>query len=294
MHLHWRPTFAGTTTHIATTLARGKPLADPQMGASLLEPFASLHQCVLNSGVDPVAFWRQLMPLTCQESLNNKQIEAVLDAQASASSASTDGLTSIHKLCDAFQTAVAQAIPDITEDLAMRSGPLRQHWEARGPGMLAEVDRLTNSIPLETATVYLVMPVRGGGGEAHLHHQAVHLEAVLTNGREDLPEVARLAWLLSQLSTPVSPPQQDLSPGTDSRLTGLAMLIPTLLAAEHVELTRFNESVLQSALHHWLEYPPDPKDLIVKLLRWWDTYQRSSTTWQMALQALERTLVSFL
>ena len=290
MHLHWRPTFDGTTTHIAATLARGKPLADAQMGASLTEPFATLHRCIVNSGVDPVAFWRQLMPLTCQKSLNDKQIKAVLHAQDGVSSASTDSLTSIHKLCDAFQRAVAQAFPDMTEHLAMRGGPLRQHWEARGPGMLAEVDRLTNSTALKTATIYLVMPVRGGGGEAHLHHRTVHLEAVLTNSQEDLPEITRLAWLLSQLSMPASSLQQDI----DLHLAGLAMLIPTLLAAEHVELTRFNESVLQSAVYHWLDYPCDPKDMTVELLQWWKTYQGGSTTWPRALQALKRALISLL
>ena len=50
-----------------------------------------------------------------------------------------------------------------------------------------------------------VIPVCGGGGEAYPSEHAMWIEAMLTNPDDRLPELARLAWLVTQLRLPDEP-----------------------------------------------------------------------------------------
>ena len=93
----------------------------------------------------------------------------------------------------AVLAAQRSALPQLDDELALRELPLREQWEARGPGILTHVAQLTESgLYPEEAEVLLVHPALGGGGAAHLPYNSVRIEAVLANPHADLPEVVRL------------------------------------------------------------------------------------------------------
>ncbi len=153
------------------------------------------------------------------------------------------------------------------EELQLRTRPLRQQWEARGPGLLLGIERRARGLALaEEATVTPVLPKRGGGGEVFPATGSVTLEAVLTNPHADLPEIVRLGWLLTQLSVPAD---------AANRPAWSLGLVPIVLsAAEEVELARCDSATIALAVEAWRLIEGDvPAQLPEQLLRWWSDFE---------------------
>ena len=181
----------------------------------------------------------------------------------------------------ALETAFQEAFPRALDELELRAEPLMGQWEARGPGLIASVARLTEAdLIADSADVILVQPALGGAGTAHWLYNSVSIEAVLANPFAELPEVARLGWLLAQLNLDLPRFQGDLARDRLARAGPLAMLPPLLAAAEDVELARNNEDTLTLALAAWRAPAVDPKQLIV----WWETYQSTRPPWTVAIR----------
>ena len=172
--------------------------------------------------------------------------------------------------------------------MELRSEPLREQWEARGPGLMANVARLIGDEVVAEADVILVQPALGGGGAAYPKYNSVSMEAVLANPIAELPEVVRLGWLLAQLNLDL-PRYEEVLPRDRLLDVGpLAMIPPLLAAAQDVELAHLDEATLGTALAAWRVPPADP----TKLIDWWETCQSSSFSWAVALGALDRMLAA--
>ena len=170
---------------------------------------------------------------------------------------------------DHFVWSYAEGVPE----LALRLRPIREHWEARGPGLLHRVKLGLPWLSFQKATVQLAEPVHGGGG-CVLADGEIQFEAVLANPFPQLPEVARLAWLYVCASA-----KDNKAP---------AAFIPIVLeAAEYVELLQADLETTEFALKHWLGEPKLPS--ASALNAWWQA-QRDSvssiTQWQTAVKQL--------
>ena len=147
----------------------------------------------------------------------------------------------------------------------LRLRPLREQWEARGPGLIARLEKCFPWIELpEPVDVRLFIPTTGGGGSI-VADNAIEFAAVLANPIPHLPEIVRLGWLLATLGTKRLVDEVQLPS---------AMVIPTLDAAEFVELVTVDELTVQSALQEWLK-PGLLKIPASEMMDWW---QRSSST----------------
>lgn len=147
--------------------------------------------------------------------------------------------------------------------LQLRLRPLREHWEARGPGLLSRVQQTYPWIELPSQiTITLIDPQRGGGGRV-LGSNHIEFEAVLFNPMPQLPEVVRLAWLWGCCDATT---RDGLS----------ASLIPVVLeAAQHVELASFDEVTTKLAIENWL----DQSNLTpARLIRWYEHSGRHAKT----------------
>lgn len=206
---------------------------------------------------------------------------------------------------DAAGEAVASMVVDMTDQLAtvalesellLRVGPLREQWEARGPGMLHFLrKRLWPDLPAETLTVLCVDPVGGqGGGVAFAAQPIVACEALLTNIVPNLPEVVRLAWLAAHrpaLQAGSSAAVDGACPPT--LLPPATLLIPAVLqAAEYVELTACDLPTLRLALSLWSELPTAEAaadttrtidEVAERLWDWWSDPASRSAGWRDAL-----------
>ena len=148
-------------------------------------------------------------------------------------------------------------------------------WEARGPGLAAELIRLVEpEIMAPQADVVLVQPVRGGFGSACLPYNSVVMEPLLTDSNPQLPEVLRLGWLLAQLQCDLGKFQGTLAGDRLARAVALAMVPAVLAAAEEVELGRCDEPTIKLALQTWS--PVDGAERI-DAVQHWIGGQRTST-----------------
>lgn len=194
-----------------------------------------------------------------------------------------------------LEAAFNPIYPKLLEQLPLRARPLQEQWLGYGQGLLAHLGRLTHkNLLVDEARVVLLQPAVGGSGVAHLELNLVRTEAVLTNPMVELPEVVRLAWMLSQLNLELPGNSEYIGTNLISRLGPLAMLPATLAAAEVLELSRCNESMMELAIEQW--HIPVPKDqdvhvqLVPALMDWWETYLLTRPAMGTALQALAKML----
>lgn len=148
----------------------------------------------------------------------------------------------------------------------LRLRPLREHWEARGPGMLRYACKQLPWLGLpEQVRVHLVPPQGVGGC---LKDGYVEFDAVLANPIPDLPEVVHLTWLILQLVA-------------NQNKNSAAGLVPiSIEAGEFVELCRFDAETIGVALERWIGYAETPDQQSVngeRLIEWWDR-ERAAVT----------------
>lgn len=185
------------------------------------------------------------------------------------------------------------SFPKFASDIPLRAGPIRQMWEAHGVGLMRVLARQTGGdVLVEQATVLLVQPVLGGFGYAHLSANRIHWEAMLTHVDPQLPETLRIAWLLSQLDLDRPAFSDNINAHRLRAVAGLAMLPAILEAGQELELCRYCDESLASALRLWHceTLQLDAAKTLAVVSTWWETYQASRPAWPVALAALDQML----
>lgn len=236
-------------------------------------------------------FWETLLVAAANES--SKQVLAERLLTKLDVPTTSPRLTMIVSCLRELKSAFQVDFPNFTQEVTLRKGPLQQQWEAHGPGLLHQVSRFTDSdLLVDSATVFLVQPIIGGAGYAHLLTNCVHVEAVLTNEEPQLPETLRLAWLLSQLDFERPVYSEGINAFNLRRIAGLAMIPPTLRAAEELELCSYSQEIVMRAIEVWHSDVAGAQTNVLAeiLVTWWETYESSRPTWNIALTGLDRML----
>lgn len=289
MLLNWKPGLLNSALQAAAVLARGRTLVDPAMQTAMAEPAEALAREIAAIGLPDRTFRRAMAGFATQADSPRQMVErALVKVQGTPGPLLVARLTAV--VAAAVQ-AFQRACPNPIETLKLRERPLRDHWEARGPGMLRKMGLLTDpSLILPEATVVLVHPAAGGGGEALLQQNSITFEAVLTNSDPQLPEVARMAWLLAQLNCDLPVHADHVNAQRLPNVAAFALVPPALEAAAYVELTEFSPAQLARALEFWQLPTLADLDLPAVLGDWWQVYQADKPAWPVALAALDRML----
>jgi hypothetical protein len=289
MELKWVTNHLSSCCHAAEGFARGLPLADSRLG----EPFANAAQALRKEvsilRVPARPFWLNLLAYAHQTDDRQSLVRTTLRKTIGIDSTSEDSVVRLANGIRDVEAAVRLALPQMLDDLVHRLRPIQEHWEARGPGLLRAIGRLTDErLVAERATVVAVHPAFGGAGAASLTTNAVRIEAVLTNVIDGLPEVVRLGWLLAQLNHEL-PIFSDRVHGSRLPLVAqLAMLPAVLQASESVELSQLTPFTIAEALPAWQIEVAADKDIAATLLAWWNTYLDTKPAWDIALAALDQ------
>jgi len=287
IELRWKASFSASCLHAATCLHEGLPVANPELAATLEPARQQLARECEACGLSADSFFPLLVELSA-EFENNRQLIARAAARLRGSGSVGDTMLSRLAGCLAdLEAALLRQQPRLVDELAVRGRPLREQWEARGPGLLRQMAKLTDeSLLAPAAEVVLVAPFVGGHGRAHLQTNQVTFEAVLANPHPDLPEVLRLAWLLAQLQLDL-PRFSDSIPGDRLPLVArLATLPAVLAAAEAVELAAYDAAMQTRALECWHL----PAEVDQRLHSWWSAYYEGTPRWSTALAALDAML----
>lgn len=290
--LHWTTGFRASCLHAAAVLARGQVLADARLAEAIAGPAQELRQAIQALGLPRDLFWRQLLGLSAVVDSLRDLAERAVARCCGASVAERTAAALVPPLAT-LEAAVRAVHPHLQSELTLREGPLREQWEARGPGLLRNITHWTDPrlMPAE-AKVVLVHPALGGGGTAHLAYNLVHIEAVLTNPVPQLPEVLRLAWLLAQLNIDLPVFSEQVHGARLATTAELAMLPATLQAAEELEMATIGPESIDLALQAWNVLTPPEVDPVDVLWRWWSTYLETRPRWDIAFTALDRMLCS--
>lgn len=243
-------------------------------------------------------FWETILTLTIDGERNaelaNRMILRLLGNAKRPPELASEASARVSRLEQAFQLAY----PKYQDEIVLRAEPLKQLWEAHGPGLLFQIGRMTSpDLLVESASIVLVQPILGGAGYAHLQFNRAHLEAVLTNRDPRLPETLRVAWLLAQLDFE-RPVHSELMNSHDiRRIAGFATIPPTLIAGSELGLCEYTPQSVELAIQFWhadvlchnAESPPVAA-LAQVLMTWWETYEVGKPEWRVALTGLDRML----
>ncbi len=259
--VRWSSSPLASHLYVAAAAGLNWPLVNQAIGGRFRNPLDKLGSL----GVPPRQLMRFAVPAAGDT--DSPADVAVQMSQALAKNAfPTSWRESVTSELDCIWHIGQRCFPDVNAELTLRMRPLREHWEARGPGLLAAIARRWPfcAIPTE-ALVQLAYPVCGGGGDAHLGFNRVTIEAVLVNPLAGLPEVVRLGWFFTQLGL-----VHDGHGPTDEarRLVSALALLMTLSAAEEVELLEFNQQTTDQALAAWRAIETMPQSC-AEFAAWW-------------------------
>lgn len=293
MELRWKSSLSATGMHAVLCRRLGVPPADARFETFLQGPAEELEQSIRAAGWGLDAALLELAGLSADIANDRELAVRVATRLYGGPAAQSSGVAGVASAIAAVESALHAALPQLTEELRVRQRPLREQWEARGPGVLHAATRLTEpeSVP-SAAEVVLVGPYAGGHGLAHLHSNRVLFEAVLANPVPELPETLRLAWLLLQLNGDL-PRYADLLPAGRMQSTIQLAMIPVVLAsAEVVELASCSESNMALAIDVWLAGHSVPNAAASNLAQWWAAHLDAPARWPVALAALAAMLGS--
>jgi hypothetical protein len=263
--------------------------------ATMSGPVANLAAAVQNAGLPRNAFWEHLIAISATLESNRQLAERVLIKTIGKGARQESLVEKFSGHLTDVENAYNGAHPSAVAELELRSAPLREHWEARGLGLLHQVGKLTEpEFVVPAADVLLVLPVLGGAGAAHLLYNSVRIEAVLANPWPQLPEVVRLGWLLSQLNLDLPKHQGELNRAQVARLGALALVPIVLAASEIVELARCDVAALTHALEVWrlASSPQEAASVAAVLDAWWQVYRDTRPAWPVGLAALDQMLAA--
>ncbi len=288
MQLRWKASFSASCLHLAASMQEGLPIADSAVAQQLQAPVEALVDELDASGLPAETTLPQLVSLAADYENNRQLIEMAGTRTRGAGALSASSVSLLAGCLSDLEAAWLRVAPNLVDELAVRGRPLREQWEARGPGLLRAVARLAgDEFVAPSAEVVLVSPVVGGHGRAHLRNNRVTMEAVLTNPIPSLPEVVRLGWLLAQLQLDLPILGESVSQHRLPQLASLATVPLILKAADMVDLAKLDETTVEQALQAW--HVPLPSDESGrKLLDWWQTLHASDTRWPVALAALDQ------
>ena len=295
MRLRWIAAVSPSALHAAVAIALGRKIVDDRIGAALNDPASSLRDYATGYDWSLSALAGHLLPLSLGIE-NNRELAELSISKFIGRERTSDAVARLATIIGAIEAAYLSGRPNAVDELATRGGPLREQWEARGPGLLVNLARLLpRDFLAESADVALALPVLGGGGAAHALYNSAHIEAVLANPIAELPEVCRLAWLLAQLQLDLPIFQGD-QPRQQAFALGAVALAPiALAAAAEVELARFDETLLKTACRAWLcdgapTFADTAADNVDKLMAWSDVYVSRRPSWPAAIAALAEML----
>jgi hypothetical protein len=225
--LGWIRPPAATVLHLIRSIAAGYSPADP----SLQQTLAPLALSIPSPSIEP-NLWRDAIGGTAVPPLADETEET------------PNWLEQL--LLDATNR-LEQLRPNLVDELTHRQRPLHEQWLARGPGFIRQLERnwLAQPLPIPQMQLICLLPVRGGFGEIHPRQQVISWEAVLTNIDEQVPELARLAFLIAHLQL------QSLPSIAMTLPRQLVALLVTMRIVDELEWFPVSPEIFARAAHLW-------------------------------------------
>ena len=265
---------------------------DRKTEQALEGPATSINTRLLAASLDVREFWthlrRQLIigadpDSACADALRQAGCSEFQLEQTSRA------ITSLIREC---RSGFNSRFPKLVEQLELRARPLKERWEAIGPGLLNTVEKRVwgDQAPQgwwpSKVSGLLVQPMRGGDGGLISSPPAIWVEAVLTDVQPLVPEVLRVGWLITRVAV-----ECHLADKTDDavliRAWSLASIPLLLEAGRELDLIAADDIPLSTALVLW-GFADDPDHQIVE--SWYREVGSTAGTLMVAIKDLHQRL----
>ena len=300
--VRWTPHPRLSAIHAAYVIASGGESVDPPCQRLLLGPVTELNDRLLSASVDVRLFWRRLIQETAADrSLPERPGGDRIDERACEIALTAAGVSEFQ--LEATAQAVARRIgecrsafysrfPKLADQLRLRSGPLKERWETYGPGLLhAVARRIWDGDPPPDwwpprFEALLLQPIRGGAGDFDAEGQRFWLEAMLTDAEPTVPEVLRVAWLMTRIA--IETHTREKSGERSVSLPWSFGSVPILLAAAgDLELVADAMGSIPTAMRLW-QLGDDA--VAATVVHWWRRQSADPRPLPIALQSLREML----
>ena len=286
--LQWTFNSRPTAIHAAAGLDAGLAPVDTDLVGAIAQPLVGAVDRLRGLDVDRPTFWQQLIVAAAS---TDSMAQIVTTAVGRALGPVRAPMVHI-ELTDLISAITNRASAYLVNppELELRSQPLQLQWQTYGPGLLRLIaGRTDQKLMVDQARLIVVQAVFGGGGSAHLHANAAHIEAMMVNPDESLPEVLRLAWMISQLNNDLPMFSESIN---RRQLPTVAVwpCCPPRWKPQPSWVWHLQSRSLERAIAAWLTFAGD-RALAAEIVdTWWHTARGGGYAWDTALQALDRML----
>jgi len=294
--------------HASRCWAAGLVGIDGVLATAMTGPLTEMTQRLAADDVDLGIFWRCLVAEAAASQVGGSREDQEFCRQAltvaGAGEWTLDSTASaVASRLAEIRMTFSERFPKLAQQLSLRGRPLREQWEAVGPGLLRLIGKQTHEAFLpKGVTAVLLLPYLGGGGDCDPRSGTLWIEAVLTNPVPEVPEVLRLAWLVGRiglhrgLHPEARTPEAVLPMAGGDRSTDLLSLasIPIVLqAAAELELVPTPDTApdrIGIAATQWCgQLPPGTIDVLTD---WWKQSRELKPAFPISIKALDRMLPS--
>ena len=281
-----------SAAHAAYLVATRAPCNDPKTEQTLIQPVTEANNRLFSASVDVGQFWQQyLLQVLSDVPMEQACGVALLAAGANEMQVEQTSKAVANRLGDA-RLAFTNRYPKLAEQLDLRARPLRERWETYGPGLLNQVgkqiwgDRPPADWWMPQVTALMVQPMRGGDGGYDASGARLWLEAMLTDVDPRVPEVLRVAWLVTSMAI------DNYARGTSGELSLMRpwslVSVPLVLnAGRELELLRGEELPMNEAMKLW--HFAD-EEVVATVSQWWAVQADSTAPLPARLKRLDEML----
>ncbi len=281
-----------SAAHSAYIVATGAPCVDQKTEQLLVSPVTGINTRLISSSIDIGMFWQRYRSgIIANDDSNRACAKALLSAGCSEFQVEQTA-KAISSLLSECRLSFSRRFPKLGDQLELRARPLKQHWEMVGPGLLGNIQRQVwgDSLPDDwwptRVDGLLVQPMRGGDGGYDTLAGKFWIEAMLTDVDPAVPEVLRVAWLVTQLA--IESHFRDKSGDqTLARAWSLASVPLVLTAAAQLDLIQGEKLPIRAAIDLW---HLGGEEVSGKLELWWQRTQDAPTPLPVALKEFDRML----
>jgi hypothetical protein len=292
VNIQWVAHAELSAAHAAYIVATGRPCTDPKTEQLLVAPVTDINSRLLSASMDVGTFWqRYLHELLEDAEIRRACTVALMSSGCSELQVEQTAKAFSHRLTDA-RLAFMQRFPKLSEQLELRAKPLRDKWDTVGPGLLRDVgQQIWKDSPPDDwwasrVTALMIQPMRGGDGGYDSYNDKFWIEAMLTDVDPAVPEVLRVAWLITGMA--IDRYTREKSGGHTLSTPWSLVSVPLVLsAAANLDLIDRDRLPIPRAMQLWQLSDAGVSE---KLSRWWDDFKRSSTPLPAALKVLDKVL----
>jgi len=278
--IRWSASPKLSEIHAAQTVALGRPVVDRRTEQALVAPATEINQRLLSASIDVNTFWQRLFQEALFDPENPRGCEIALMAGGCSELQVEQTAKAIGSRLGECRLAFHRRYPKLSEQLALRSQPLSQRWAMIGPGMLSAISTQIWGGPAPQqwwpprVEGVMVQPIRGGDGGFDVDAGQFWMEALLTDVEPAVPEVLRVAWLVTRLATEIHTREKSSEDST-SLPWALGSVPLVLSAAAELDLISTASLPIETAVTTW---HLGDRAIGRVTQQWWDDWQGESST----------------